>query len=668
MFIPSSPQYQDLSPRNQPSVTGSLWTDRLLWLPLVFFTALFLSFPAPPSPCEPVTTASGETGPPRPGATSHPSLEHAKNLITSHQEAAAVVALKNFLASSPRPQEVEEASVLMAIALMGLKEHTEAVTYLTQFLSEFPNSALAGRARLLLGQAYLELGNLDAALRVLLEVRTLETPPETKQQALKLIGDIQARKGELVRAIQAWREEMALAPEEERAEVHARIQGLVERMDARGLLRLRDTYPAEFPGDLALIRLIELQRTRGEEHLAERYARLFLHRFPTHPYAPTASELLHSFQARLKTSHHVLAAVLPLSGRLQGFGLESLNGIQIALEKGREMLGVESIGLKIIDSETDRTVLQSELHDVLAEYRPLAVIGPLLSRDLQSVASLAEHMETPFITPAATLADVRRLGAYLFSTALTYPLQVQHLVEHAMAQFGYRRFCILHPDTAYGREMAALFAQEVQKRAGEIIAIESYKETDTDFGAQIRRIKEVDLKHHGQTTTTKTSKGAVRIMYTPGFDAVFIPGDALQVALIRPQLVFHDIKVPLLGTNTWNTSDLLRLANHSLDGSLFVDGFFVDSPNPSIRDFVERYRRRYQSDPTLFSAQAYDAARIVLEAIRKGATSGRAVREQLLKASDLPTLAGPGSFGPGGVLNRRLFVIYVKNGKLAQMN
>ncbi|MDE3035774.1 MAG: ABC transporter substrate-binding protein, partial [Nitrospirota bacterium] len=104
-----------------------------------------------------------------------------------------------------------------------------------------------------------------------------------------------------------------------------------------------------------------------------------------------------------------------------------------------------------------------------------------------------------------------------------------------------------------------------------------------------------------------------------------------------------------------------------VDGSVFVDGWFQDSPDPAMREFVERYRQKYQSSPTLFAAQAYDAARLALEAIRRGATNGKGLREQLLRGQDLPSLGGLASFGPGGALERRVFLIQVKQGKLVQL-
>ena len=94
-------------------------------------------------------------------------------------------------------------------------------------------------------------------------------------------------------------------------------------------------------------------------------------------------------------------------------------------------------------------------------------------------------IQIPFITPTATLWDLRRLGGYLFSTALSYPQQARRVAEYALGSLNLRRFCIMHPDTAYGRDLARLFAQEIKQRGGEVIAVEFFKESDTDFGAQL---------------------------------------------------------------------------------------------------------------------------------------------------------------------------------------
>jgi ABC-type branched-subunit amino acid transport system substrate-binding protein/predicted negative regulator of RcsB-dependent stress response len=604
--------------------------------------------------------------PPKAKRDGNPALEKARAFLESGQIDAATGVLKNFISSDTGPAGLDEAYLLLAGALIEKHQYAEAGTYLDRLLSEFPKSDLADRARLMLGTAQAESGNLDQALPVLAEARSLSQSLDIKLAALKLTGEIYARKKDFPRAIQAWREEMTLAPEEQRSAIRQQIRRLVmEKMDRAALSRLHEASPTDFPGDIALIRLIEFHAAAGDDHLTERALRQFLQRFPEHEHAAAAKEQLGALKTKLKASKFVIAALLPLSGgRLGTFGAESLNGIRLALERSKETSNLPPIGLLIKDSEAGKPTLKADLADLMSEYRPVAVIGPLLTRDLQAVAGLAAQSETPFITPSATLTDVHRLGSFLFSTALTAPPQARRLAEYATKQAGYRRFCILHPETAYGQELARLFGQEIRQRGGEIVAVESYKDGDTDFGGPIKRLKVADLMRYGKSTNVPTSKGAIRIEYAPGFDAIFLPSPAGEVSLIAAQLLFYDVKVSFLGSNAWNSPDLLRLAGRALEGAVYTDGFFPDSPNSEVREFVDLYRQRYQADPSLFSAQAYDATRIVLEAVKKGATSGKAVRDLLEKVQDLPTLTGAASFGPQGTLDRRIALIQVKQGKL----
>jgi branched-chain amino acid transport system substrate-binding protein len=335
-----------------------------------------------------------------------------------------------------------------------------------------------------------------------------------------------------------------------------------------------------------------------------------------------------------------------------------------------------SIGLIVKDTEADRPAFLEDLSTLLTEDRLLAVIGPMLSKNLPVMAEMAQKTRIPLITPTATLPNVRRLGNYLFSTSLTYALQAKRIAVYATTEQQYRRFCILHPDTVYGRELARLFAQEVRQHDGEIIATESFKEGETDFGPQIKRLKAEDLKKYGLSVPVDPSrppgkligKNEKRLLYTPGFDAIFIPSRSQEIGLIAAQLAFHDMKVPMLGTNGWNSQDFARTADRTVDGAVFVDGFFAGSTNPSVQDFMQRYQKRFQTTPSLFSMQGYDAARSVIEGIRRGATSGENLQEFLISQRDLPTLGGPAAFGPDGTLHRPLFLLQVKQGKFVQLD
>ncbi|MET0514178.1 MAG: penicillin-binding protein activator [Nitrospiraceae bacterium] len=628
--------------------------------------------------------AAKTPAPPRTPQTKNPSaqaqatLDQAKRLIDSDQPESAATVLRKFIGSSPNPDQMDDAYLLMAAAMFGMKEYGESTKYITQLLGEFPDSDLIDRAKLLLAKTHGKLGNVDLALPLLSEVRSLSVDPNTKREALRLAGEFQVAKRDYLRAIQAWLDEMNLEPDDQPREAEHRIRELVnDQLDKAALIRVRDAYPKSFPGDLALMKLIELHTAAGEDHLVERHVKLFLSRFPAHPYVARAFEQQAAARTKLKSHPYSIAAVFPLSGKLAPFGSEVLNGIQLALERTKDNPEVPSIGLIVKDTESDRTAFLEELSEVLADDRPIAVIGPLLSKNLPVMAELAERAHVPMITPSATMPNLRRLGNYVFSTSLTYGHQAKRIAEYGLRDQKYRRIAILHPDTPYGRELTRLFVQEVRQHDGEIIAVEAYKEGDTDFRASILRIKAEDLKKYGvevpldedpaKASAKPAGKKVKRVLYSPGFDAIFVPGRSQEAGLIAAQLIFHDMIVPILGSNGWNAPELARVADRTIDGSVFVDGFFADSPNPLVQDFVERYRRRYQSTPSLFAAQGYDAARVVLEAIRKGATSGEGVRDYLLLHHDLPTLGGPTDFSPEGTLNRHVFLIQVKQGKLVQI-
>jgi branched-chain amino acid transport system substrate-binding protein len=615
-----------------------------------------------------------ETGPVSPA--NHPALKQAKRLIDAGQAEEAITTLRRFLATSPKPELLDDTYLLLGAALYSAKQYGEALKYLRQLQTEFPDSEVTDRGKLMQARVHAAMGNLDLALPILTGLRNLSKDDGTRREALQLSGDFYAQKKDTTRAIQAWLDEVALGTEDQAEDVRTRIRDLASEMsDKKALEQIRDTFPRSFPGDLASLRLIDLYIGRGEEHQAIRQIQQFLVNFPTHPQTAKISELLATLQAKLKSNQFFIAAVLPLSGKLAPFASEVLSGIQLAVEANRDRAGSASVGLIVKDFESDYASFLDDFSEMLNTDRPLAVIGPLLSKNLPVMAELAERAHIPLITPAATLPNVRRLGNYVFSTALTYQLQAKRIAAYAIKEQGFRRFCILHPDTTYGRELARLFAQEVRQHEGEVIAIESYKEGEADVSAQLKRMKEEDLKRYGLSVpvdetklTGKLTKLDKKIFYTPGFDAIFIPGRAADAGLIAAQLNFYDMKVPFLGANGWNSPDFARTDDSSIDGAVFVDGFFVDSPTPTVQDFVNRYKKRFQTNPTLFAMQGYDAAKLVLDAVRKGAASGDAVQEQLLTQPDLSSLAGPAAFGQDGTLNRPLFLMQIKRGRFLQLN
>ncbi len=615
-----------------------------------------------PTLTTPLLSVAAETSP----AT---MLEQAKARLNANKLTNALEILEELIDSLPPPTILQEAYLLQATALKKDNQHPEALSVLKQLLEEFPFSPASNSARVLMAELYLELKDPEQALTQLYLALDYAADQELRRNLFQLIRQAELDNNNPLGAVKAALNEMTLVEPSERLELEQLTQSLIlQELNEEDLEELLESHATRYPGDIASIRLIEIHTSRGDEVLAERDIRGFLKRFPTHPYAETAMALLQSFIQKIKVHQHILGVALPFSGPMKRYGTDLLHGIRLALDIAKEEWGLTSVGLVVKDTTMLNSPLRVEMQQLLNEFQPRAIIGPLLTREIRNLGRLPDDYATPFITPSSTLLNVRQYGSFWFNTAMTSSVQAKRLVEYAVMKLDYHRFCIIYPQTAYGRELADMFSKEVLHSGGEIIAAEGYDEDQRDIGEQLRRIKAKDLTLYGLEEPEETLTGEERLVYTPGFDAVFLPGQSVQLAMIAAQLAFFDMNVPILGSNSWHTPELFRWAKQDLNGSIFVDGFFLNSPDPSVQMFIQRYRARYQTDPSLFAVQAFDAATLVLETLRKGAQSGQDVWDQLVRRSDLPALSGFASFSSAGTLNRRLYLLEVNNLTFTQLN
>ena len=597
------------------------------------------------------------------------ALEQAKFQLEEGEYTQAIEILEELIDSLPPPTILQEAYLLHATALKNINEIPEALSVLQQLLEEFPFAPVTNPARILLAELSMETKDYAQALSQLYMALDYATDQASRRNVLQLIRQAELENGNPLGAVKAGLNEMMLGDPQERLELEQLTQSLIlQQLDEAALEELVEDYSTRYPGDIATIRLIELHTANGDEVLAERDIRGFLKRFPTHPYAQTAMALLQSFINKIKVHQHILGVALPFSGPMKPYGTDLLNGIRLALTMAKEQWELSSVGLVVKDTSLLTAPLRVEMQQLLNEFQPRAVIGPLLSREIRDLNRLPDDYATPFITPSSTLLNVRQYGSYWFNTAMTSSVQAKRLVEYAMMKLDFHRFGIIHPKTAYGRELANMFAKEVVHSGGEIIAIEEYAEEQTDIAVQLRHLKAKDLEQYGLEEEEETRTGEKRLVYTPGFDAIFLPGQPVHLAIIAAQLAFFDMNVPILGSNSWHNREIFRWAKQDLNGSIFVDGFFLNSPDPSVQMFIQRYRSRFHKEPSLFAVQAFDAATVVLETIRKGAQSGQDVWDQLVRRSDLPALSGFASFSSAGILNRRLYLLQIDNLTFTQLN
>ncbi|RLB04527.1 MAG: hypothetical protein DRG50_08740 [Deltaproteobacteria bacterium] len=374
-------------------------------------------------------------------------------------------------------------------------------------------------------------------------------------------------------------------------------------------------------------------------------------------FYPLLEDLWKQIQKGVK-EEVTLGCILPLKGRAKTFGIKALRGIQLAMGAFRPEKWPFKVRLVIWDSEGDPSKAKEGVKTLAEKEGVIAIIGPLLSNTALAAAEQAEAEGVPMMT-LSPLKGIAERGEYIFQNSLTYASQVEALAKYAFEELGIVTYAILYPRDPYGLTFKKLFQQEVEALGGELVVAASYADDQTDFGDVIKEMVEYEVSEDPK----EKPKPIIN------FKAIFIPDDYRKVNLLAPQLAYYDItNVRLLGTNGWDSPELVRNGGEFVEGAVFVDGFFKDSPLPWVRYFVRDFEETFNLSPTLLEALSYDSTEVILKALNNREFWSRdALRDALLSLKEYVGVSGLKGFNPDGEGIRRLFMLEVSQGRIHQI-
>jgi ABC-type branched-subunit amino acid transport system substrate-binding protein len=438
---------------------------------------------------------------------------------------------------------------------------------------------------------------------------------------------------------------------------------LQDRLDDAQLVEAAILFRASPVGQDALLQQALRAAARGDTEVARRLAESLLQESAPFPYRPEAVRLWERLTGKAWLQR-VVGVLLPLSGRYATFGELVRRGMDLALEM-HQAGGKKPTHFLYRDTGADPALSERAVIELADSERVLAIAGPLTGTAAQAAANQAQKMRVPLLT-LSQKEGLPEAGDYVFRDSLTSRQQVLALVRYAMEEQQMTSFAVLSPENRLGREMTELFAREVERRGGRIAARQSYAENLTDFRRQIKLLRRED------PNAPDPEPSSAGVTASPPkslpFEALFIPDDADRIGLIAPQLAFFGIEnLPLLGINGWNSPDLVRLAGRFVEGAVFVDGFYRDSPHPLVQEFVNRYFEKYGG--SILEAQGYDAAGILLLLLERAEIRTREdLRLALSQVRNYPGVTGVTSFTQQGDVEKNLFLLQVQDGNIVQIN
>ena len=193
------------------------------------------------------------------------ALAHVRTLLDRGWNDEALRLIEQFLDRASPPSLMDRFAFFHAVALQVQGQEQTAIILLEQFLEDYPSSALTHKARLRLGALYTNSSRPTRAIPILSQAVDQAENPAIRTQAQDRLRLAYERTGDDLRAIHVALTQMREPAEDGRRDLSEYVQRLIlQRMSERSLNDLLDQFPNAYPGDLALIRLIELHAARGD--------------------------------------------------------------------------------------------------------------------------------------------------------------------------------------------------------------------------------------------------------------------------------------------------------------------------------------------------------------------------------------------------------------------
>ena len=289
------------------------------------------------------------------------------------------------------------------------------------------------------------------------------------------------------------------------------------------------------------------------------------------------------------------------------------------------MLGGSKIVLTVEDSAGNKDQAINAARKLVGRDKVIAIIGPTISNEMFALGPVVNERKIPIV---GTLDH--RCRHYRYRT-----LRLPHLaargdvipvtLKHAKAH-GVKSIALLYAnDDAFSKSGFDVMKAAAEAAGLTVVATESFAQKDTDFSAQLTKIKAL-----------KPDAVGISALLEP------ISGVLLQAR----QLGFGK-ETQFIGGNGANSPKLGEIAGAAAEGLIVGSPWFIGKPDAVNQKFVADFRRKFSKDPDQFAAQAYDAMKIVAAAIdRAGAADPVKVRDALTQTK-FSGVMGPFAFTPG---------------------
>ncbi|MDX2255811.1 MAG: ABC transporter substrate-binding protein [Pseudanabaenaceae cyanobacterium bins.39] len=346
-------------------------------------------------------------------------------------------------------------------------------------------------------------------------------------------------------------------------------------------------------------------------------------------------------------------------------GQEQVTGAKIAEAYFNQKGGINGTPFRLVFQDTagDEQGTINAFNTLISQDKVVGIVGPTLSQQAFSADPIAERAGVPVIAPSNTAKGIPQIGKYISRVSAPVAIVAPNAIEVALKlNPQIKKVAVFFAQNdAFSKSETGTFQETVKQKGLELATVQTFQTTDTDFQSQVTNA--INIKP----------------------DLVIISGLSADGGNLVKQLRELGYKGLIIGGNGLNTSNLLPVCKALCDGIIIAQAYSPELENDINKAFRTVYVEQNKKEPPQFSAQAFTAVQVFVEALRTLDTQTklstlalpelRTKLNETLLAGKYETPLGKISFTPEGELvQERFFVAQIKmeadgnSGKFAFIN
>ena len=283
----------------------------------------------------------------------------------------------------------------------------------------------------------------------------------------------------------------------------------------------------------------------------------------------------------------VIGTIQDLSGPLAAFGRQARQGMQLRVDELNEQGGIHGRRLRLVveDSGYDprRAVLAAQ--KLVNQDNVFAVIGHLgTAMNMAAMPVQFERNVFNFFPLSAGRQMFEPFNRLKFASQATNFDQMRVAAPMLFRQRNATRACIIHQDDEFGLEVLRGAEAGLQTIGVSLVERTSFRRGATDFSSQVARMRAANCDFVVLGTIIRETIGTIAESRRTGFNPVFLGSSASYTDLI------HRLGGP---------------AMNGLVSAMTAAHPYLDDVSPQVRFWANKYRTRFNTDPTVFSVYGY---------------------------------------------------------------